>query len=201
MGCLHLGLTGGIGSGKSTVAALLASFGASLIDADTVARELTSSGGAAIPAIRDELGASFLTADGALNREVMREKAFADPSLRRALEGIVHPLVRIAMDTQATSAIDSGSRMIVFDIPLLVESGRWRNSLDKVLVIDCDVETQVQRVTQRSRLTRDSVLAIVASQATRLQRTSCADLILCNQDMNLAELKVSVGHIAAKFGL
>lgn len=198
---MQLGLTGGIGSGKSTVAVQLVECGATLIDADAIARELTAKGGAAIPRVRDEMGTEFIGPDGALDRDIMRQRVFAEPQLRTQLEGIVHPLVRQSMAGRAAEAMQNGVRLIVFDIPLLVESGRWRQGLDRILVVDCDSKTQVQRVMLRSGLSQQAVEAIIATQATRLSRLACADLVLYNQDMNLADLALTTRQIARLFGL
>ncbi len=131
----HLGLTGGIGSGKSTVAGLLAELGAAVIDADAISRSATAVGGAAIDAIAETFGTSMLTADGALDREQMRKLAFSDPGAKTRLERIVHPLVGQAIAREAAQAESGGVRCIVFDIPLLVESAPWRPRLDRVLVL------------------------------------------------------------------
>src|SRR5438105_15537544 len=144
---LRIGLTGGIGSGKSTVAGLLAAHGAVIVDSDAIARRLTLPGGGAIPAIRAEFGEALIDASGALDRERMRALAFADPQAKRRLEAILHPLIGIETEREAAA---SDSAVKVFDVPLLVESGRWRARVDRVLVVDCSETTQLQRVTQRS---------------------------------------------------
>ena len=200
-GSIRLGLTGGIGSGKSTVAALLASHGAAVIDADAISRQTTASGGAAIEPIRQTFGAAFITPAGALDRERMRAHVFQDPSARQRLEQIIHPLVGQETERQTRAALTAGCRCIVFDIPLLVESGRWRARLDQVLVVDCRTETQIERTMQRSDLSRDAVVAIIASQATRAQRLSAADLVLYNDDLTLAQLGQEVRQLARRFGL
>jgi dephospho-CoA kinase len=196
-----LGLTGGIGSGKSSVAAVFATCGATVIDADAISREITACGGTAIPQIRTKLGAGFITPEGALNRDVMRAHAFRDSALRQKLESIIHPLVRDAMTQKATRAEELGAKTIVFDIPLLVESAQWRKNLDKILVVDCEVETQVQRVMRRSGLHREVAQAIVASQATRWLRVGAADIVLCNEGISLADLSTATKAIAGQFGL
>jgi len=196
-----LGLTGGIGSGKSTVAALLAEQGAAIVDADAIARALTAANGAAIAAIRAEFGADYLTADGALDRARMRALAYADPAARQRLERIIHPLVTQQALQQAQTAIAAGHRCVVFDIPLLAESGHWRTRLDRVLVVDCLPETQIQRVMQRSALTREEVQRIMDSQASRLARLRTADHVLYNEGLDLPGLRALVQQMAPWFGL
>ncbi len=196
-----LGLTGGIGSGKSTVAALLAEQGAAIVDADAIARALTAANGAAIAAIRAEFGADYLTADGALDRARMRALAYADPAARQRLERIIHPLVTQQALQQAQTAIAAGHRCVVFDIPLLAESGHWRTRLDRVLVVDCLPETQIRRVMQRSALTREEVQRIMDSQANRLARLRTADHVLYNEGLDLPGLRALVQQMAPWFGL
>jgi dephospho-CoA kinase len=198
---IHVGLTGGIGSGKSTVAALLAKFGAGVIDADAISRSTTASGGAAIPAIRTVFGDGFIGADGALDRDRMRQHVFAQPDAKRALEAIIHPLVGQAIATEAQQLTQAGTRCLVFDIPLLVESGHWRKKLDRVLVVDCSAETQVQRVCARNGMQAEDVRKIVAAQASRMQRLAAADLVLCNDGISLEELAAQVAEISRQFGL
>jgi len=198
---LRLGLTGGIGSGKSTVAGMLARHGAAVIDADAISRQTTATGGAAIEAIRQTFGPEFITTDGALDRERMRERVFRDPNARRQLEYIVHPLVGQETARQTEAALAEGRRCIVFDVPLLVESSHWRTRLDQVLVVDCHPERQIERVMQRNGLPREAVMAIMASQASRQIRLHAADLVLCNDGLTLDELAMEVEQIAVRFGL
>ncbi|PHM21600.1 MAG: dephospho-CoA kinase [Curvibacter sp. PD_MW3] len=198
---LRLGLTGGIGSGKSTVAGMLARHGAAVIDADAISRQTTATGGAAIEAIRQTFGPEFITTDGALDRERMRERVFRDPNARRQLEHIVHPLVGLETARQTEAALAEGRRCIVFDVPLLVESSHWRARLDQVLVVDCHPERQIERVMQRNDLPRETVMAIMASQASRQMRLHAADLVLCNDGLTLNELAMEVEQIAVRFGL
>jgi dephospho-CoA kinase len=197
----RLGLTGGIGSGKSTVASMLAGFGAAVIDADAIARHTTAPGGAAIDSIRDAFGAEFINPEGALDRERMRALAFADTEARKRLEAIVHPLVGLETARQAQSAIDAGHRCIVHDIPLLVESAHWRQRVDQVLVVDCTPELQIERTMQRSGLTRPAIEKIIASQASREVRLSAADMVIFNVGLSLDELALEVQQIARRFGL
>lgn len=197
----RIGLTGGIGSGKSTVLAMLQSLGAVPIDADAISRATTATGGAAIPAIRAKFGPDFVTADGALDRVRMRERAYAHPEARRELEAIIHPLVGEEIARQVDAALAAGARCIVFDIPLLVESGRWRAQLDRVLVVDCEPETQVARVVARSNLAPDEVRAIIAAQAPRALRLAAADVVICNEGLTLEALRHEVEQAARTFGL
>jgi dephospho-CoA kinase len=196
-----VGLTGGIGSGKSTVLSMLVEFGAAAIDADAISRATTSAGGAAIPRIAQQFGAEFITAEGALDRVKMRERAYAQPEARRELEQIIHPLVGEEIARQVDVALAAGARCIVFDIPLLVESGRWRRQVDRVLVVDCEPETQVTRVTARSGLTPQEVRAIIAAQAPRALRLAAADLVICNEGLSLDALRNEVEQAARTFGL
>ena len=197
----RIGLTGGIGSGKSTVLEMLRALGAHAIDADAISRASTAFGGAAIPAIAEKFGPEFIAADGALDRERMRERAYAHPESRKELEAIIHPLVGREMQRQVEVALAAGARCIMFDIPLLVESGRWRAELDRVLVVDCEPETQVARVTARSALTPAQVRAIIAAQAPRALRLAAADLVICNEGITLEALRCEVEQAARTFGL
>jgi dephospho-CoA kinase len=197
----RIGLTGGIGSGKSTVLAMLQALGAAAIDADAISRATTAAGGAAIPLIAQRFGPEFITPAGALDRDRMRERAYAQPESRRELEQIIHPLVGAESARQVEAALAAGARCIVFDIPLLVESGRWRAQVDRVLVIDCEPETQVARVTARSALAPEQVRAIIAAQAPRALRLAAADLAICNEGLTLEALRSEVEQAARTFGL
>jgi dephospho-CoA kinase len=198
---LRIGLTGGIGSGKSTVLQMLADLGAAVIDADAISRASTAPGGAAIAQIAAHFGSDFIAPDGALDRVRMRERAYADPQARRELEAIIHPLVGAESARQVEAALAANVPCIVFDIPLLVESGRWRGQVDKVLVVDCAPETQVERVVARSALQPDAVRAIMAAQATREQRLAAADIVICNEGLTLGELRDMVVQVGRSFGL
>lgn len=198
---VRIGLTGGIGSGKSTVLAMLQALGAAAIDADAISRAATAPGGAAIPAIAEQFGADFIDGTGALDRARMRELAYAQPDSRRRLESIIHPLVGAEIERQVQAALAAGARCIVFDIPLLVESGRWRAQLDRVLVVDCEPETQVARVAARSGLAPAAVRAIIAAQAPRALRLAAADLVICNEGLSLEALRNEVEQAARTFGL
>ena len=201
MVALRVGLTGGIGSGKSTVLQMLVGQGATAIDADAISRSLTAAGGAAIPAIAQLFGARFVGADGALDRALMREQAYADPEARKALEAILHPLIGADIDRQVQAAQDAGSSCLVFDVPLLVESGRWRQQLDQIAVVDCSVATQIARVVARSALQPREVEAIITAQAPRMLRLAAADVVLCNEGITLAQLQQEVERAAQRFGL
>ncbi len=198
---LRIGLTGGIGSGKSTVAGTLADCGAALIDADAISRQLTAPGGLAIPAIAQRFGDQFITAEGAMNRDLMRQRAFDDPASRHQLEAIIHPLVRDEVSAQTDRAIASGRTCLVFDVPLLVESGRWRQRVNRVLVIDCSEATQIDRVITRNKLTREAVEKIIAGQATREQRLAAADICIFNDGLSLEVLDSLTRQLARSFGL
>ena len=173
-----IGLTGGIGSGKSSVADMLAQWGATLVDTDEIARALTAVGGAAMPAIEQEFGPGALTPDGALNRDWMREQAFADPRVRLRLEAVLHPVIGQETERQAQAA---GGSYLVFVVPLLTESlDRWRSRVDRICVVDCDPETQVARVQRRSGLTEPAIRRIMAAQAARASRLEVADDVIIN---------------------
>lgn len=174
-----VGLTGGIGCGKTTVADMFGALGASLVDTDAIAHALTAPHGAAMPAILAEFGAGFATLDGALDRAKMRELVFTDPGARARLEAILHPRIREA--TAAAAAIATGP-YVIFVVPLLIESGTWVERVARVLAIDCSEETQVARVMARNRLTEAQVRAIMAAQVTRAQRLAAADDVILNDD-------------------
>jgi dephospho-CoA kinase len=199
---VRLGLTGGIGSGKSTVAAFMAQAGAAVMDADAISRSLTQAGGQAIPAILAEFGETLITPEGAMNREAMRALVFANPQTKRQLEAIIHPLVAQGLQAQTQAAIQAGKNCLVFDVPLLVESGeRWRRQVDWVCVVDCQTNTQIQRVMDRSQLARPEIEAIMAQQASRAQRLASADAVIYNDGLDLDQLQTAVHEMMARFGL
>ena len=199
---VRLGLTGGIGSGKSTVAAFLAQAGAEVMDADAISRALTQAGGQAIPAILAEFGETLITPEGAMNRDAMRALVFSNPQTKRQLEAIIHPLVAQALQAQTQAAIEAGKKCLVFDVPLLVESGeRWRRQVDWVCVVDCQTDTQIQRVMARSQLARPEIEAIMAQQASRAQRLAHADVVIYNDGLDLDQLQTAVHDMLARFGL
>ena len=184
-----IGLTGGIGSGKSTVATLLVGCGAHLVDTDAIARAMTRPGGGAMSALAAEFGALALTPEGALDRAQMRALAFTDPRAKARLEAILHPLIGQEARRQATLA---GGRPVVFDVPLLTESSHWRKRVARVLVVDCSVQTQASRVLQRPGWTDAAVQAVIAQQATRPARRAIADAVIHNEGMTLTELAQQV---------
>jgi dephospho-CoA kinase len=186
---LRIGLTGGIGSGKSTVALRLAALGANLVDTDAIARALTEAGGAAVPAIAAAFGSDYIDAHGALDRQRMRALVFADGQAKVRLEQILHPL--IGAETEAIAA-RSTARVQVFDVPLLVESGRWRDRVDRVWVVDCLESTQLDRVVQRSGWSPAAVQAVIDRQASRAQRRAAADAVIYNEGIDLGRLHRAV---------
>jgi dephospho-CoA kinase len=192
---LSIGLTGGIGSGKSFVADLFALQGASIVDTDVIAHQLTAPGGRAMPAIRDAFGADFINADGSLNRAAMRARVFTDGDAKRRLEAILHPL--IGADTDAAAQRADGD-YVIFVVPLLVESGRWVDRVDRVLVVDCPEALQIARVMQRSQLPAAQVEAIMASQASREQRLAVADDVIVN-DGERAAVEAAVARLHAQY--
>lgn len=189
----RVGLTGGIGSGKSTVCRILRDLGAWIVDTDAIAHRLTAPGGRAIPAIAAQFGAEVIAGNGAMDRTRMRERVFADLTQRRALEAILHPM--IGEDTRAEAAAAPEGAIVVFDVPLLVESGRWRAQVDRILVVDCPVETQIVRVMQRNGWTADAVQRIIDQQASRAQRLAVADDVIVNDGLELEELAGEVRRI------
>jgi dephospho-CoA kinase len=197
----RIGLTGGIGSGKSTAAKVLAQLGAAVIDADAWARSVTAPGGTAIAPLRAAFGEAVLDAQGGLDRQRMRTLAFSNPQVKTQLEAIVHPLVKQAIDQQAQSALAAGARVLVFDIPLLVESGRWRSQVDGVLVIDCSTDTQIARVQARNGWPREQILAVIQAQATREQRQAAADWLILNDGLGLDAFEAEVAQLAQQWGL
>lgn len=192
-----IGLTGGIGSGKSSVARVLVECGAVLVDTDAIARALTLPGGAAIPAIAQAFGSDMIGADGALDRERMRARVFADADAKSRLEGILHPMIGAEASRQAAEA---GDRIVVFDVPLLAESGRWRQRVDRILVVDCPEDTQCRRVVQRSGWSEAAVRAVIAQQATRAGRRAIADAVIFNDGITPQALADEVRALWALWG-
>ena len=191
---LKIGLTGGIGSGKSTVSHMLVELGAHLVDTDAISRALTAPGGHAIEPIRQTFGADMIDEQGAMNRARMRELAFADPKALQQLEGILHPLIGQHADQHA--ALAAPDQHVVYDVPLLVESGdRWRNKVDRILVVDCEPETQIARVMVRSGWPREAVEKVLAQQVQREIRRAAADHIIFNQGITLEQLRLEVGKL------
>lgn len=191
---LRVGLTGGIGSGKSTVAAALARRGALVVDTDAIARQLTAPGGGALAAVAATFGDAMIDpATGALDRARMRAEVFANPAAKQRLEAILHPL--IGTQAQALAAVANARQPVVFDVPLLTESAQWRQRVDRVLVVDCDESVQVARVMQRSGWAEAEVRRVLAQQAPRCARRAIADAVLTNQGLDLVALDVAVGRL------
>jgi dephospho-CoA kinase len=198
----RIGLTGGIGSGKTTVSRILVQLGATLVDADAVSRACTASGGAAIEPIRQAFGDEVITPNGELDRDRMRERVFQDPVARQQLEAIVHPLVRHEIERQCRAA---PTDCVVLDIPLLVESASWRDRIHTLWVVDCLPATQVQRVMARNGWPREQVEAVLSAQASREQRLAVADTVIDNDQTSLIQLETQVRRAYAamrqRFGL
>lgn len=186
-----VGLTGGIGSGKTLVADMFADLGASVIDADVVARSLTAPGGEGVAPIREKFGEKFIQQDGALNRAMMREHVFSNASERLRLEAILHPLIRDVAFRQAEEATGD---YVIFVNPLLVELPIWRGMGTRILVVDCPEELQVSRVMKRNNMTAEQVRAIMATQATRGQRLAVADDVIENKK-SIADVAEKVGYL------
>jgi dephospho-CoA kinase len=190
-----VGLTGGIGCGKSTVADLFAALGATIVDTDVIAHALTAPQGAAMPAIVAEFGPDFAQPDGALDRARMRTLVFSDATARARLEAILHPRIRAA--TEAAGKAATGA-YVIYVVPLLIESGSWRERVTRVLAIDCSEDTQVARVMQRSHLSADEVRAIMATQVTRARRLAEADDVVDN-DAGLDALQKQVQALHERY--
>jgi dephospho-CoA kinase len=189
-----VGLTGGIGSGKTTVADRFAALGIAVVDTDAIAHELTGPAGAAMPALAAAFGPGVVRSDGGLDRPAMRQLAFAVPSARARLEGILHPLIRQESASRCSAA---ASAYVILAVPLLVESGNYRERCDRILVVDCDEAVQISRVMTRSGLPEAEVRAIMAAQASRAERLAAADDVVRNDDgMEALEVRVSELHKA-----
>jgi dephospho-CoA kinase len=184
-----VGLTGGIGSGKSTIADLFAAHGVPLVDTDLIAHRITAPHGIAMPQIAAEFGEAFVAPDGSLDRARMRSLVFSEDSARKRLEGITHPLIRAETEREQREA--QGPYVIVV-VPLLIESGKWKTRVNRVLTVDCSVETQISRVMSRNNFSREQVLAIIARQATREARLAAADDVIDNDNAPLDALKAQV---------
>lgn len=186
-----IGLTGGIGCGKSTVADMFATRGASIVDTDQIAHSLTAPDGAAMPALVAQFGAEYADANGALDRAKMRALVFSDANAKARLEAILHPRIRQATLTAAAEAMGS---YVIFAVPLLVESGGWVERVNRVLVIDCLESLQVSRVMARNGLSEEQVKAIMATQATRAMRLAAADDVIDNNG-DLAALEPQISRL------
>jgi dephospho-CoA kinase len=185
----RIGLTGGIGSGKSTVATMWVRLGATLVDADAIGRRLTAAGGAAMPALRRAFGDAVAAPDGALDRDAMRQRVFADAAARHRLESVLHPMIG---EQALLEAEESGTAVVVFDVPLLAESATWRRRVDRVLVVDCDFKTQLDRVSQRAGWTRETATQAISAQASRADRRAVADAVIHNAGVGLQVLQREV---------
>ena len=192
---MRLGLTGGIGSGKSTVANMFTALGAVVIDADAISRSLTTTRGAAIEAIKQQFGEAMISADGSLNRNRMRDMVFTDSDVKNRLESIIHPLIKLEIQRQEQTAILLGTKLIVYDIPLLVETTNWRPVLDQVLVVDCLEQTQIERVMARNTLKQEDVKKIIANQASRKMRHGAADIVIFNDSITVEQLREQVTQV------
>ncbi len=190
-----IGLTGGIGSGKSSAAKVFQELGAGIVDTDEIAHALTGPGGAAIPGIRRQFGADYIAADGSLNRARMRRLIFGDPASKKKLEAILHPLIRRQSQAQIAATQQPYALVVV---PLLLETGAYRELISRVLVVDCSEERQIARTIQRSRLTADEVRAIMAAQLPRNERLARADDVLHN-DNDIASLRRQAEILHAKY--
>ena len=177
---LVVGLTGGIGSGKSTVADNFAALGATVVDTDVIAHELTGPQGAAMPAIAAEFGPAVVAPDGRLDRAAMRALVFSDPAVRDRLEAILHPRIRAESRQRVREALAGGAPYVLLVVPLLVESGAYRDRVDRILVVDCDDDLRVARVRERSGLSEPEIRAIMATQASRAARLAVADEVILN---------------------
>ncbi|HTH39903.1 MAG TPA: dephospho-CoA kinase [Rhodocyclaceae bacterium] len=193
-----IGLTGGIGSGKSAAAAAFAAHGAAVVDTDAIAHQLTAAGGAALSALAAAFGPTIIAADGALDRAAMRQRVFAEPAERQRLEGILHPLIRRESDRQVAAARTSGVPYVMLMVPLLVESGSYRERVDRIVVVDCAESTQVARVVARNGFSEEQVRAILAAQASRSARLAVADEVVDN-DGDLVHLQEQVAQLDRKF--
>ncbi|HEX7055000.1 MAG TPA: dephospho-CoA kinase [Burkholderiales bacterium] len=190
-----VGLTGGIGSGKSAAAEEFARLGAAVVDTDEIAHELTAAGGAAMPHVRRLFGDAYVAPSGAMDREAMRRRVFADPAARETLERLLHPMIRAESERRIAAA---QAPYVVHVVPLLVESPGYRERVDRVLVVDVPEHLQVQRVGARSGLAADEVRAIMRSQASRRDRLAAADDVIDNGG-DRAALRAQVEALHAKY--
>lgn len=190
-----IGLTGGVGSGKTSAARIFQELGAAVVDTDEIAHDLTRPGGAAVAAIRSEFGADYIATAGGLDRAKMRRLVFTDPAARKTLESILHPLIR--RNSQASIAAAQQPYVLVV-VPLLLETGAYRELIARVLVIDCDEQRQIARTMKRSALSSDEVHAIMAAQLPRAKRLAAADDVLHN-DADLGALRRQAKALHEKY--
>jgi dephospho-CoA kinase len=193
---LHLGLTGGIGSGKSTVAAMFVELGAALVDTDAIARALTAESGAAMPAIAAAFGHDMIAADGSLDRDRMRALAFGDARVKAKLEATLHPMIGAQAVREAAAATGG---IVVFDVPLLAESMTWRARVARIVVVDCREATQVERVSRRPGWSVDAAMRVVSQQASRERRRAIADAVIHNDGIALDTLRTHVHALWAQW--
>ncbi|MEY3201734.1 MAG: hypothetical protein RIR70_1284 [Pseudomonadota bacterium] len=193
-----VGLTGGIGSGKSSAAHAFAQFGAAVVDTDALSHALTGPHGAAMPAITREFGPQMINAEGALDRAAMREQVFSDPAARARLEAILHPLIQKAARAACEDAFASGAPYVVLMVPLLLETGSYDDVIDRIAVVDCPEALQIERVCARSGLTEARARSIMAAQLSRAERTARADDLIDNS-RDLAYLHQSVAALHQKY--
>lgn len=197
-----IGLTGGIGSGKSTIADRFGALGAAIIDTDVIAHALTASNGLAIAHIRESFGAEFIDQNGALDRARMRAAVFNDAACKRKLEEILHPLIR---EETTRAAQEANGSYLMFVVPLLVESGTWKQRVSRVLVVDCSEDTQIRRVMQRNGFSEEQVRAIMATQVSRTVRLEAADDVILNDgesgipEAEIVRLHAQYMQLAAKY--
>jgi len=190
-----IGLTGGVGSGKSTAADMFGELGAGIVDTDVISHELTAPGGAATAPLRDAFGADYITAAGALDRAKMRQLVFDDPAARKKLEGILHPVIR----AEARARVEGSARpYVIVVVPLLLETGAYRDLIDRTLVVDCAEDEQVRRTARRSGLTEDAARAIMAAQLPRAERLARADDVVSNSG-GVEALREQVGSLHARY--
>lgn len=192
---LVVGLTGGIGSGKSAAAEEFGRLGATVVDTDAIAHELTQAGGAAMPQVRALFGDSYIDARGAMDRAKMRALAFQDPAARKRLEQLLHPMIRVESERRIAAATGS---YVILVVPLLVESGNYRQRAARVVVVDCPEDVQIERVRQRSRLTDEEIRSIIRSQASREDRLAAADDVIDNS-ASLDALHKQVRELHARY--
>jgi len=188
----RIGLTGGIASGKSTVGRLLVDRGFALIDADAVSRELTAPGGAATAEIRKTFGDTFMAADGGMDREKMRALVFQQASAKTQLQSILHPLIRKAMADKEAALKVEGKPLVIWDIPLLVESSSWRDQLDGIMVVDCSAQRQIDRIMVRNGWSSQEAQAVMAAQASRAERLAIATWVIDNDHDDMTYLAQQV---------
>jgi dephospho-CoA kinase len=190
-----VGLTGGIGSGKSTAAQMFGSLGAAVVDTDEISRALTAAGGPAMPAVRAQFGPEYVAADGSLDRDRMRRLVFADSAAKKRLEAILHPMIRAESRARLAAA---SAPYVVLVVPLLLETGAYRDLIDRVLAVDSSEGQQVERAARRSGLSADDVRAIMAAQLSRAERRARADDVLSN-DGSIESLRCQVADLHARY--